>query len=129
MPEQPTEPSHVERGFFAISGPASLDRSRSFRQRRNCGERAGLREARFGRKRDQGRAFVAAEGIGLVVPIEKMRIRPNGVMAVLGGVMVGEKAFRFFVDATTFEIGPCSEENAPHYPIRSNLRVYFNLNA
>jgi hypothetical protein len=55
------------------------------------------------------------------VPIEKTRIDPNGVIAVLGGVVVGEEAFRFSVDAATFEIGQCAGEKARHSSIRPNL--------
>jgi len=36
------------------------------------------------------------------MPIEKMRIRPNGAMAVLLAMVVGEQAFCFSVDAATF---------------------------
>jgi hypothetical protein len=41
-------------------------------------------------------------GIRLMMPIEKMRIRPNGAIAVLRAMMVGEQAFCFSVDTATF---------------------------
>ena len=55
------------------------------------------------------------------MPIEKMPIGPNRVMAVLGDVVVGEEALRFSVDAATFEIDPCAGEKARHSSIRPNL--------
>src|SRR3954447_18906894 len=104
MPEQSAEPSPVEPDFFAVFGLASLGGSRSFHQRRHCGKRAGLGESGIGRKHDQRSGLKGAEGIGLIAPIKKMRTRPNGLIAVFGGVVVGEEAFRFFVDAATFDI-------------------------
>src|SRR6202030_2375707 len=83
-------------------------------------------EARFGRKRDQRDAFISAERIGLISPIEKMRVGPNGIITVFGGLMVGEEAFRFFVDAATFESGHYMGEQARHLHIPSNLTIHFN---
>lgn len=36
------------------------------------------------------------------MPIEKMRIRPNGAITVLRAMVVGEQACCFSVDAATF---------------------------
>jgi len=42
--------------------------------------------------------------------------------------VVCKEAFRFFVDAATFEVGQCTEQKARHSAIRSNLVAHFNLN-
>jgi hypothetical protein len=128
MPKQPTEPSHVELGIFSVFELAFPVGSRSFRQRRHCGKRASPGETRFGRKTGQRGTFILAEGIGLIAPIEKMGIRPNGVVAVLRSLVVCEQAFRFFIDAATFDVGQCAGEKARHSSIRSNLMAHFNLN-
>jgi hypothetical protein len=55
------------------------------------------------------------------MPIEKMRIRPNGAIVVLRAMVVGEQAFCFSVDPATFKIGQCEEEKARHSSTRSTL--------
>src|SRR5713226_7748082 len=122
VPEQTAEPSHVEPNSFDTFRPGSPGRSHAFRQRRHCGERADRREGGFSRKRDQRGTFIGAEGIGLIVPIEKMRIRPNGAIAVLSGMEEGVEMLGFFVDAGTFEVGKWAGEKARHSAICSNLR-------
>src|SRR6516165_5005002 len=125
MPEQPAEPSHVELDFLELTSPVGF---RTFCQRSHCGERARHWETGFGRKLDQRGTLVAADGIGLIAPIKKMGIRPHRVIAVLCSVVVCKEAFRFFVDAATFEVGQCTEQKARHSAIRSNLLAHFNLN-
>jgi hypothetical protein len=128
MPEQLTEPSHVVLDFFSVFELTFPVGSRSSRQRLHCGECVGHGETWFGRKSDQRGAFIPAEGTGLISPIEKMGIHPNGLVAVLCSVVVCEQAFRFLIEAATFEVGQCAGEKARHSSIRSNLSAHFNLN-
>ena len=47
---------------------------------------------------------------------------------MLCGLVECKEAFRFFVDAASFEVGQCTGQKARHSAIRSNLLAHFNLN-
>src|SRR3990172_3911543 len=114
MPKQATEPDGVQPNWVAVFRIVSTGNPRSFRECRHCGKCSGVWEARSRRKHDRGSAFIGAEGIGLIISVEIMRIRPNGVIGVLRRLVVSEETFRFFVEAATWGIVPYAGEKARH---------------
>ena len=104
VPQKAAQPILIEDNFFL-----TFRFILAFRKGRDRGECANLREARFGRKINPGSAFITAEWIGLIVPIEIARVCADGVIGVLRSLMIGEKAARIFVVAATFGIVPKRE--------------------
>ena len=92
----------------------SNGRSRFLRERRHAANVPAVREAGLGRKDDIGNAFIRAEWIGLILPIEIARIGAHGMVGMFGGLMIGEEAFRIFVEAATLGIVPNAGEKARH---------------
>jgi hypothetical protein len=63
---------------------------------------------------DAGGAFIITEWIRLIVPIEVARIGTDGMIGVLGGLMVGEEAVRISVKSAAFRIIPQAGEKTSH---------------
>ena len=53
---------------------------------------------------DSRGAFITAERIRLIAPIEKMRIGAHGIESVFGGMVIRKEALGFFVRAAAIEI-------------------------
>src|SRR5579871_908741 len=98
MPKQATEPHCVQPDWIAIfkiifTGDPNSTAEGSYRA-----ERSRVGEARLRRKQRYGGAFIGAEGIGLIAPVEMVGILPDGAIGVLRGLVVGKKTFCVFVD-------------------------------
>ena len=82
------------------------------RQVRDSGSKAD--SARLAREIHAGSAFISAEWIGLIVPIEIARIRADGTISVLRGLVIGEEAVRIYIKAAGSGIIPYAGEKTRH---------------
>src|SRR5580693_8306378 len=114
MPKQATEPDCVQLNWIAVfriivAGDPSSTAQGSYRA-----ECSRVGEAGFGRKHDYRGTFISTKGIGLVVPVEVVGIRPNGVIGVLCGLVVGKKTLCIFVETCILGIAKYAREKARH---------------
>src|SRR6266478_9150037 len=89
MPKQAAKPDRVKLDWVAIIKIKLTGRPWSAAERPHCAERSRIREARFRREHGHRSAFVVAEGIGLITPVEIMRVLADGVIGMLGGLVIG----------------------------------------
>ena len=114
VPKKTAEPGQVRLKCFSGLRPIFDGLFCYLGKRSHGSECSSVGEAGLGRKRDSGDAFITAEWIRLIVPIEIARIGANGMIGVLRGLMVGEEAFRILVESAAVGVVPEAGEKARH---------------
>src|SRR5712692_403719 len=125
MPKQAAEPDRIQRDRVTVPRIIFTGGPRSFAERPHCAERSGVREARRKCKHGHRGAFINTERIGLIPPVEIMGIRANGVIGMLGGLVISEETLGFLVETGGMGIVPYAGEKARHSTIRCRLPMRF----
>src|ERR1700722_837781 len=137
VPKQTTEQQLVKLDFIRMlfflvfylgAGIVLGKRPRAIGKSGNRRKCSCIRKAGIGRQQDGRSAFVDAKRIGLVLPIEVMSARTNGLIGVLGRLVIGKKEGNFFVNQTTLRVIHHSGEKARHPPNDMSLLLFGALN-